>query len=59
MVVMVGIRASMQTEVDRSCEPVGLLEGSYLNFNFFFSIHSQISYTIGDCECAHTGFQPN
>lgn len=57
-VVTVGIRASTQREAGRSCEPVGLTEGSDLKATSFFIIHSQIFYKIRDCECVYTGFQP-
>lgn len=53
-----GIRDSTQREADRSCEALGLTEGSDLKANSSFHIHSQIFYTIGDLECVYAGFQP-
>lgn len=50
-VVTVRVRARTQREADRSCEPVGLTEGSDIKANPFFNIHSEILYTVGDCEC--------
>lgn len=55
---MVGIRGSKQRDASKNCEAVGLTEGSGLKAKPFFNIHSQIYYTIADCECVYTGFQP-
>lgn len=51
-----GIRDSTQREAGKSCEALGLTEGSDLKANSSFHIHSQIFYTIGDLECVYAGF---